>query len=109
MAEKPRSRFSLDVATNLILLLLLSLRLTPAHPSCIRRPVDLSFRVSQDACGRYVAAGIMSRGSGCGHKDYPGHQLTLPTLLPLDQEGRVRHALNGLGFGCHGMSRTMAG
>ncbi|XP_050721237.1 vitamin K-dependent protein C-like isoform X2 [Eriocheir sinensis] len=28
--------------------------------------------VSQDARGHFVLAGIVSRGYGCGHKDYPG-------------------------------------
>ncbi|KAK8406189.1 hypothetical protein O3P69_007129 [Scylla paramamosain] len=28
--------------------------------------------VSQDARGSYVLAGVVSRGYGCGHKDYPG-------------------------------------
>ncbi|MPC40559.1 Clotting factor B [Portunus trituberculatus] len=28
--------------------------------------------VTQDAQGRFVLAGIVSRGYGCGHKDYPG-------------------------------------
>ncbi|KAK8406196.1 hypothetical protein O3P69_007131 [Scylla paramamosain] len=28
--------------------------------------------VTQDSRGRYVAAGVVSQGFGCGHKDYPG-------------------------------------
>lgn len=28
--------------------------------------------VSQDSSGNYVLAGVVSRGYGCGHKDYPG-------------------------------------
>lgn len=28
--------------------------------------------VSKDASGRFVLAGIVSRGYGCGHEDYPG-------------------------------------
>ncbi|XP_045128933.1 venom protease-like [Portunus trituberculatus] len=28
--------------------------------------------VTRDSRGRYVAAGIVSQGHGCGHKDYPG-------------------------------------
>lgn len=28
--------------------------------------------VTKDARGHYVLAGIISRGYGCGHKDYPG-------------------------------------
>ncbi|KAG0710853.1 Clotting factor B [Chionoecetes opilio] len=33
--------------------------------------------VTQDVQGRYVVAGIVSQGRGCGHKDYPGIYVNL--------------------------------